>query len=338
MVKTPLKALIRHFIWSGERWYSLQLKQWINTFAPDVVFVMNSDATFILDVATTISNDNNIPLVMFNTEGFYFFKSNYYRESRYFSNVLFMLYQTIYKRHFRKMMSRVSVSVHLNSLLAEDFRREFGGNHMVLYTGSSVDFDSSNLHLKEPVFSYLGNFGFDRPSALIEIAQVLQTIDSSYKLDIYGKVPRPEIERKFKECNCINYKGMIPYEDVIKVMHNSTILFHAEVQTKAFCESLRYGFSTKIADSIACGHPFLMYSSPDIAGAKYILDTGAGWQARDKQELKNKICSILYDDDERQLVLNKARNVSKVNHNLALNAQKIKEALNNVILVNSKIE
>ena len=327
IVKTPWMILARHIMWSANRWNSKQFKEWVQAFNPEIVVVMNSDATFILDIAIHISKEKDIPLVMFNTEGFYFLKRMYSRRSGWCNEIALKLYQCIYRRHFRKMMKKVVLSVHLNSMLEEDYRRKFGGNHQVLYTGSGLRFDSSNLHTDTPTFTYFGNFGFDRPSALIEIAEVLQSINQNYKLDIYGRIPSPEIKAKFDACTGIIYKGLVDYDEVIKVMYGSTILFHAETQTPMFEDALRYGFSTKIADSISSGHPFLMYSSPNIAGAKYIIETGAGWHAKDRNELREKILSILEDESQRETILENARKVARDNHMAKKNAETFRMAL-----------
>lgn len=325
--KTPWKALLRHFVWSNKRWNSVEFNQWVEFFNPDLVFVMNSDAVFILDIAYYVSTKRNIPLVMYNTEGFYFFKHSYLNQSRYFNDTLFKIYQHIYRKHFKRMMKEVYLSFHLNTLLQDEYSKEFRGEHEVLYTGSNLCFDNSNLHIESPVFTYLGNFGFDRPSALIEVAEVLQSICPDYKLDVYGLIPNKEIQERFENCNGINYKGMIPYDEVVKVMYNSTILFHAESQSKKHEEALRYGFSTKIADSISSGHPFLMYSSNKIAGAKYIIDTGSGWHANNRNELRQKILEILNNKDVRDMVLERAKEVAFKNHNVEKNTIKLREML-----------
>lgn len=325
--KTPLSILLRHFIWKGKRWDSKDFRLWIDGFNPEVVLLMNSDATFILDIALHISKYKNIPLVLFNTEGYYFLKNNRFKKKDWISNHIFYLYQKIYRRHFRKMMEVVSSSIHLNSMLKDDYQSEFGGKHMVLYTSSCVNFDTSKLNLEKPVFSYLGNFSFDRPSALIEVAEVLQSISSDYYLDVYGKINNQVDKQRFDECNGIRYHGMIPYEKVVTIIHNSTILFHAETQERYFKESLRYGFSTKIADSIASGHPFLIYSSSDIAGAKYIIESKAGWYAGDKQHLRDSIISILNDEHFRNKTLSIARKTAEENHNAEKNAFIFKKEL-----------
>lgn len=325
--KTPWKVLIRHFVWSGERWNSNEFKEWIGGFNPDMVLVMNSDAPFILDIATKVSTRRNIPLVMFNTEGFYFFKNSYYRPSSYFSNTAFSLYQHVYKRHFRRLMNKMSLSIHLNSALKEDFEKEFGGKHIVLYTGSSVVFDSSNLNVSHPTFSYLGNFGFDRPRALVEVAETLQNINPDYYLDVYGKVLKEEIKIVLETTKGIRFHGMIPYNKVVEVIRCSTILFHVEAQNECFKEALKYGFSTKIGDSVSSGRCFVIYSADDVAGAKYIKETGAGWFANNKADLRGCIESILSDQANRDHVLAKAKEIAIENHSIENNCVKFKQAL-----------
>lgn len=331
--KTPWKALFRHVVWSGRRWESKEFKEWVDVFQPEILVVMNSDSTFILDIATSLSLKKNLPLVMYNTEGFYLFTKSYFRKSKWLNNTAFHVYQSIYRHHFRRMMKRVVLSVHLNQTLASDYRNEFGGKHLVSYTGSNLQFDSSEIQTQDPNFTYLGNLGFDRPLALIEIAETLQDINADFKLDVYGRIPRPEVKLLFENCPGICFHGSISYEEVTNVIYDSTILFHAEAKTEKFKEALRYGFSTKIADSISSGHPFIMYSPRDIAGAEYIKETGAGWLAENKDELRTAILLILNNREERTKVLNVARRIAKENHNAVKNAQefqsKIIEACSN---------
>ena len=101
-LKTPWAALLRHFLWSCNRWKSDAFIQWIDQFDPELVLIMNSDATFILEIATFVSERKRIPIVMYNTEGFYFFQHYYFDHSKLLDNSLFWVYQTLYKKRFRK--------------------------------------------------------------------------------------------------------------------------------------------------------------------------------------------------------------------------------------------
>ena len=325
--KSPLKMLARHIVWCGSRWESDSFLKWVDDFNPAVVFLWNSDCVFILDIARSISLKKCIPIVIYNTEGYYCFDRNIYTRDKLVGGSLYSIYHYIYKRHFQTMMKRAPLTIHLNSLLRDDYQNALGGDHMVLYTGSNLRFDSSNLHLDSPSFNYLGNLGFERHTSLIEIAEVLQSINKSYKLGVYGQAPTQIIENELRQCQGIEFHGMVPYDEVVKVIYSSTVLFHTETQKEEYKYYLRYGFSTKIGDSISSGHPFLIYSSKDIAGAKYVIETGAAWYANDKDELKKSIISILTDNNERKHILDIARMTAQKNHDANRNTQIIREEL-----------
>lgn len=324
-VKTATKALIRQLIWFN-RWNSTEFWQWVDAFNPEVVLVMYSDSSFILQIARKISEKKSIPLVMYNTEGFYFFEHDFMPENTILDRLSFYFYQKIHRREVRKLMSRTALSIHLNGKLKKDFLKEFGGSHEVIYNSSSMEFREYKTP-EIPQFNYLGNFGFDRASSLVEIADVLHEINPEYKLHIYGKIPTKEIEEKFKSNPNIILEGFTSYDKVQEVMYGSTILFHAESFSPEYEENLRYGFTTKIADTLTCGVPFLMYSLPSVAGADYLMETGAGWYARDRKELKTCILEILNDEGKRTAVLKKAKEISFQNHSDVKNRERFQTLL-----------
>ena len=104
-------------------------------------------------------------------------------------------------------------------------------------------------------------------------------------------------------------------------------LLHAEVDDKRWQESLKYGFSTKIADSISSGHNFLLYAPRHISSSKYIIENGAAWYVENKSQLKSTLQTILSDSDARETVLKRARVVAKNNHNEKRNAEKFQNWL-----------
>ena len=321
--KTASKAFLRNMIWGYDRFASKDFKKWITDFSPEVVMIQNSDSAFILKIGMYIAEKTHAHLTMFNTEGFYFFKNDYMREENVLDRLLFPAYHWLYRRTYKNLMSRLELAIYANQLLADDYTREFKHDAKVLYTSSEVVFDENDVNVNKPVFSYLGNFGFDRPRALVEISEVLQSIDASYKLDVYGKYPEKEVEELFERAIGINSKGLVPYSEVKNTIAKSTILFHAEVQDQKHQEGLRYGFSTKIADSIASGHPFVMYSSPKIAGAAYIIETGAGWYAENKAQLKDCITEILTNVEKREEIKVIAREITKTIHNSKANKRQL---------------
>lgn len=325
--KTLLMMLVRNLIWGKSRWRSKALKEWVADFNPEIVLLLFGESAFMLNIGTSISKELNVPLVMFNTEGYYFFKSNYCRTKTKWDWLLFPIFQRLYRKQVRKTMARVEYSMYLNQLLQADYDKEFGGPSTVLYTSSALENENHQFNSEHPVFSYIGNLTFDRPKALMEVADVLQSINPSYKLDLYGKPLDKDIENELINHPGISYKGFVKYDEVQKVIRNSDVLFHAESQDRRWEESLRYGFSTKIADSVSSGTCFVLYASAHIACSQYIKETGAGWFADNKVDLKKSLEEILFNEGKRQEVLNRAKLVARENHSLSNNSKKFREII-----------
>lgn len=83
--RTALHILIRNLIWRSRKWNNEEFNQWVQDFNPDVVLLQSSDSAFMLDIALKVSKKRRIPLMVFNTEGYYFFKHNYFHKGTWIS-------------------------------------------------------------------------------------------------------------------------------------------------------------------------------------------------------------------------------------------------------------
>lgn len=327
--KTALLALIRHVVWSSKRWIAPEFRQWIARFNPELILLQSGDSAFMLQIALSLARERNIPLFIFNTEGYYFFKENYMHK-HWTDFICFPLYRSIYRRQFRKTIAYAAYSIYGNSLLQNDYGREFRKPSTVLYTSSSLTFEPKAFNTEHPQFSYLGNLGLDRPYALIEISNALHYINKNYYLDVYGTLPF-NMKGVFDNCKSIRYYGAVSYDEVVKVIRNSDLLFHAEAFAGKWTNSLKYGFSTKIADSIASGCNFLLYAPSYIAGSKYIIDNQASWYVGDPQDLIDTLKQFLSAPEKREIILHHAETATAENHNPQKNAAKFQDLLNSML-------
>lgn len=63
----------------------------------------------------------------------------------------------------------------------------------------------------------------------------------------------------------------------------------------------------------------------------YIRETGAGWFAENKNDLKQVIIAILTDADNRDEVLTKAKRIAIENHNVNTNCDIFKQTLLSIL-------
>lgn len=324
--KTLYKVVVRELIWSRKRWYSKQFQQWLDDFNPDQLVFQLGDSIFMFNIALDIATSRNIPLIIYNTEGYYFFPRNWHQKSLG-DDLLFKLYRRVYRKRVEAMMQVASHCIHLNDKLKDDYDKAFNVQSSVIYNSYSVSKSKELLFsTNTPRISYLGNLGLDRDSALIEIGAVLQEINSDYYIDIYGRADEI-MQQRFKTAPGVNYMGLVSYEEVKDIISQSDILFHVETDRGYYERQLQYAFTTKIADSLASGRCFVVYAPKQLACSQYVIKNNCGWVATNKKELRAAFHSVINDDELRIAIINKALEVAYQNHNLTQNASKFQEIL-----------
>ncbi|MBE7081634.1 MAG: glycosyltransferase family 4 protein [Clostridiales bacterium] len=308
--KTPLKILLREFAWKFGRWKGKKLNKWIHDFNPEVVFINLADNCFTINLAIKVAKKYKIPVVAFSTEDYYFKKENY------LTNKPSLLYK-ILSHNLRKAYKRLEkycVKCFLNTSLLKDlYANEFAFECDCSYCKSSMEY-KPKFKVKENgdiKVSYLGNLGLNRHKALIEIGEALNQINSNIKLDIYGKTNNASIEEELNNCNGINYKGFVSYEQVTKIIYESDLLIHAEYSTVENNHDLKYAFSTKIADSVCSGTPLFAYANESLALSKFLIDNGCAFFESNKEELENALRKALFSEDDRRKVLENSKAVSE---------------------------
>lgn len=326
--KTLPRIMMREMVWAAKRWQSKDFEQWVDDFNPDLVVLQFGDSSFMIDIALSVAKSRNIPLVVYNTEGYYFFNKFWYYRSAW-DEILFPLFKQSYRKSVRRLMQYATHSVYLNDELKEDYDEEFHKPSTVIYNSSSMQRFTSPLFAdKVPHISYLGGLGHGRDLAIMDVGKVLQSIDTRFYIDVYGPADK-DVLKRLSNAKGVKYHGMVSYDKVIDIINESDVLFHVEPISEDY-NHLKYGFSGKIADSVSSGKCFVLYAPKELACSKYIIETGAGWFADNKAKLKEVIVNIMNNTKERNAVLEKAKVVAEKNHSFEGNARKFQNILLNV--------
>ena len=320
--KTAFAAIVRHFLWNTHVWKTKEFKLWLDSFNPQVIVWQCGDSAFLMDIAYNIARERKIPLLIYNTEDYYFKEKNF-MQAHFLDFIMWPYFRSMYRNHFRRTLLYASHIVHLNKSIKILHDAEFDCPSDVIYNCSGLSFKEHILCKESPVFSYLGNLGVNRHIPLIEIGKILNEFNPEWTLHIYGAATR-EVECAFEDSPGIIYHGKIAYDEVVNTIYETDILFHVEAQTGTYKNDLKYAFSTKIADSLSSGSCFLVYASMDLAVSKYIAETKSGWVVSDKKSLLDTIRNIINDDNTRKEVLLNAKRTAEKNHQLIKNASKFR--------------
>lgn len=304
--KTPVKMLLRELVWLLGRWKGRRLWQWIEEFQPERLCLFLANNTFLIRLAAQIARKYRIPLVVYTTEGYCFMDYNY------FTNRPSLVYRLYYKwlwRTYRKVSAYVTEGFFNCTLLRDRYADAFGYPCKCIMNGSKTPFlDRSALEKdRAPVISYLGNLGLGRSEALVEVGQALQEIDPSLHLDIYGAAPDDQVKEELTGCSGIRFHGFVPYEEVVRIIHESSLLVHAEKNDPIVNRDLQYAFSTKIGDSVCSGTPLLIYADEGLAETLFLKENDCAFVVGGKEMLKPILRQALTDEKERRRIVENAR-------------------------------
>lgn len=330
--KKVAAVMARNLVWNLGCWKNRQFWEWVRDFDPQCIVFQSGDSTFMVRLAYDLSVKLNIPLILYNSEDYYFKEENYFND-RALDNFLYKaFFIRDYRRRFRKLMERAAHSVYICPSLKELYDEEFHRPSTVLMTATHVTCGEGNRTADDPaaekkVFSYLGNLGLKRYESLVEIANALNRIDPAYQLDVYGRASAEACVRAFAACPNIRYKGFVSYDEVVAIMKQSDLLFHAESFDPAIVDQLRYAFTTKIADSLASGTCFVFYAPPSIEGSKYLTANGCACVITDPADLENGLRRVLNHRDLREQYVQRALQVAAENHNSLKNCEKMRTIL-----------
>ena len=304
--KTPLKVLMREIIWKLARWDKESFWKWLDDFAPQVICLFIASNTFLIRLAILVAKKYNIPVIVYSTEGYSFMDYNYFTNR---PSVAYRLYYAWLCREYKKVAAYTKCGFFNSTLLRDKYQSKYGYPCKCLMNSSEIEYLAHPQVDSERgmTISYLGNLGLGRYKALIEVAQVLQEIDNQLYLEVYGAAPSEDANNELTKCPGIRFRGFVPYDEVVRVIHNSGLLIHAELNDAIVNRDLKFAFSTKIADCICSGTPLLLYANETLAETVFLKENECAFIAHDRAGLKEVLKQALTDEEQRQKVIDNAK-------------------------------
>lgn len=290
--KSPLKMLVRNFIWNCRAWEGNKYTSFISSFSPDIILFQAGDAPFLNDIAIRLAKQYSVPLVVYNSEEYPFKKYNYMSSKGHY-RLFFWIFHMKLLNATKRLLKSSYCCVYNSSQL----RNLYVSFH---YHRSAVAMTSSSLkpihvdRIKKNVSAvYLGNLSCGRVASLLEIARALEQVSPKSILTIYGGGCSEQELKRIRNTSNVKYAGIIPYDKVISTMQNSDLIVHAESFDKYHKKDVKYSFSTKIADCLCCGVPFVFYGPDGLVCTDYLKTIIPSFVASSYDELKSNLDGII---------------------------------------------
>ncbi len=328
-VKSYRNRVIRNVVWQSYRWWKQDFSQFLQTFQPTVVLLQAGDAPFMYAIARRIAKRYGARLMMYNSESYVLKKQMY--ASRKPSKFWHFWLMSSLKKQYRKFMKKADYCVYSTEALEAAYQSKYPhpGKSTALYTVSTMQQLSPTPADDRFHILYCGNLGVGRAPVLNEIADILKELDPTIVLDIYGKFPSDSVCAAICRNENVHYGGVVPYSQVPTLMSKASLLLHCEHPDRL--ENLRYAFSTKIADCLASGIPFLVYAPREYPFVVYLEKASAAHVAANKGELIQVVKQCKEDEQYRNQHIPNALTLAADNHSVKSVSANMKQIMTDIL-------
>lgn len=307
--RTPFRKLVRELTWQLSNWENKGFLKWADAFKPEEILVFAGDSGFLMNTARKLAKRYGIKITIYTTEDYCFKKYNYLTRRK---SLFYSLFFSKLKSAYKKTEPFVKKGFFNTPLLTKCYEDEFSFDCECLFAKSDIDFVKAQAKVdrEEIKVSYLGNLGLKRHLPLIEIADALGVIAPGTRLAVYGSATE-SVQKELSENKNIDYRGFVGYDDVVKIIHNSDLVVHAEYDEPFNLLDLKAAFSTKIPDSISSGTPLFVYANENLACTNFVIKNQCAFIAKNSSELKVTLEAALFDSEKREVVMAQAEKVKK---------------------------
>lgn len=314
--------IARNAMWKMSRWFSQELKAWLEECKPDVIFFASGDYSFAYEIALEISDFLNIPLVVLCVDDFYIFNKNR-------DNLIGRIQHRVYMKTVFKTMKRASVILTICDAMSAVYHEMFERPCYTLHTAA----ENKKLALNKAAtaVSYIGNLTCGRYTSLLELGTALSNVAPQLHIDVYSGETDKAILSSLTNAKGIEFHGHISAEEVLSVMENSRFVIHTESFDSYDMERVKFSVSTKIAESLMYGPCLIAYGPKGIASIDYLEENKAAYVISDRNNLEAELGTILKDASEYDKVLTNARALARKNHSAGINSAKVRQWLQEAV-------
>lgn len=322
---SPLKYLLRKVLWNKKFWNTTKLKDWLEEFKPECVFLAFSDDFFIPEIALSIATRYDIPIMSCIGDDYYF------NEKKSLSP-FYHIYRSKYKHLIRKVFEHRGSAIYIGNKIRDKYNQEFGLNGETVYLTSDIERRQFRvIDKKFPRFSYCGNIRLGRNNSLADIGKALYTINPAFKLDVYSAEGNKEYIDVLKSCEGINFHGAVSYQEVMNITSQSDVVVIVEGFDKEDVDITRYSLSTKAADAITSGCQILAYGDVECGVISYLYSLGCAMVCNSKNTLEDQIRQLLKDEELQRHLYTQSDKIAKENHDKLRNLSLSERLFNNLI-------
>lgn len=314
IVRLQIYFWIREFIWKIGKWKSPELKEFLDSFNPDIIFQPLYYSNYLNNIVLFIKWYTKAPLVCYVSDDVY--------TMRQFSlSPLFWVDRIFKRRIIKKVVSRCEFLYVISEIQKKEYEKIFNIKCKILTKGLHFE----NLKLKESLNTplklvYTGGIGGGRWKSLAMLVDELKKINFDQTkaiLEIYSFTP---ITKKiFKKLNIEStsfFMGGTSSKNIPAIQADADVLVHVEPINLKGRLQVRHSFSTKLVDYFHASRPIIAIGKRGGASIDYLTENHAALVASNKKEIAEKLQEIIENNSTLQVYVESAWECGKKKHQI----------------------
>lgn len=285
-----LLTICREFVWLLGHWRSKALNNFIKDFNPELLFIPIYPTVYTSWIQKYVIRKTKKPFACYLADDNYSYDSC----KGFFS----YLHRFWLRKNVRWLSTHCNQMYVIVEKEKEDTDKLFGTDSLILT--KSIDFINRPFAphpLNKPIkFVYTGSLIIGRDKTMAMIADAINEVNKDgikAELDIYSKdEPVAEVMARLNN-GASHHRGFIQRDQVDRVQQEADVVVFAEALEGKAANIARLSFSTKITDYLANGKCILAVGKKDIAPIDYFERNDSAIIAYSKQEIFQKISSIV---------------------------------------------
>lgn len=328
VIHTPV-MMLRDIIWCNGRYNKVAIQEFVDEFAPDVVFCPRLITPKLMRLEKLVSTMTSAPFVAFTADDeASLLQVNY--------SPLYWMRRLWIRRKFKKHVSLYKYYFTFSKEQAEDYHREYGMPTSTLYKCGDFLPEYTPKAVNEPIqMVYAGGLYCNRWKTLGKIGEALREINKeSVKmvLNVYSQDELTTAQKKVLcEENYVYFKGAVTPAELVKNYQKADIALHVESFDKKYRFATRVSFSTKIIDLMASSCAILAICWDRHAGYQYLSEHEAAICVSSNDRIKDCLQGIVAHPGSLAEMQRKAWECGKTYHSRGIIQNQIKTVFESVL-------
>lgn len=293
--RPPFLLFIREFIWMLPSWKNENLKTFLSSFKPDVIYMHGHSNWYMHRLMEYCAQITQAKIVMFYGDDMY---------GRKRKLPLGYLYETIYRKRVRRSIKMADLLFGGSEKLCVEYGVLFGKKFTPLYKQCDLSHVVKKKEINHPLqLVYAGNLLFGREEMLRILAQTIKNVNENNPKNTIQLIVYSNTKPSSRTLSYINdgynsiFMGTKPYQEVCAAMNEADLTLFVESFKKDNTKKTRLSFSTKIIDCMQSSSAMLAIGPEYIASMDYIINSHMAFVATSITEIYPMLFDICNHDE-----------------------------------------